>query len=181
MLGYTQNQQSYEEFKQEDIESAFNYDSPDAMNIQQENWKKWQQNYQSLSNLEHGFGGQYNSKLYKIKSGSQGNNSKNTVTRSRNQHFIYRDKKNQTYYLYHGANFEDRAGYELLLMGKYFPEHNEIRMYSSNDIRTDIGKSALISSKNKIQQANPNRVMKEQSLPFDYENGHFAKICLNRQ
>lgn len=73
------------------------------------------------------------------------------MTRSRNLHFIYRDKQNSTYYLYHGANFEDRAGYDLLLMAKYFPTSNEIRMYSVNDIRTDIGKTALISSKHRIQ------------------------------
>lgn len=98
--------------------------------------------------MENGFGGFYNSKLFKIRIGHQGHNTSSKVTRAKNLHFIYRDKSKNTYYFYSGANFEDRAGYDLLMMAKFFPEQNEIRIYSQSDI---VGKTGMISSKYRVK------------------------------
>ena len=111
----------------------------------------------------------------------QGKSTKSQVIRARNQHFIYRDCETKTYYLYQGGHFGDPAGYELLLMAKHFPEQNEIRIYSTHDIKTEGPKSGMISDQNRFNKKNSMRVHKEQELPFDWENGHFAKVCINKR
>ena len=73
----------------------------------------------------------------------------------------------------------DPAGYELLLMAKRF--ENEIRLYSMHDLKTEGAKCGLISDQYRIMKSNSMRVHKEAALPFDWENGHFAKICINKR
>lgn len=68
------------------------------------------------------------------------------------------------------------------MMAKHYPDLQEIRLYSSNDIgntsqrQTQMGR---VSSKFKLRKANSQRVDKEAIVPFDFENAHVAKVYIN--
>jgi len=76
------------------------------------------------------------------------------MLRSQNYHFIFRDKSSgskkegHTFYLYRGASFRDKNGYELLMMAKHFPDQNEVRIYSVNNLSSETGKGGMMSSFN---------------------------------
>ena len=91
------------------------------------------------------------------------------MSRPQNQHFIYREKNDtsyfggakvdgHSYYLYKGFSFED-SDYELLMMARHFPEKNEIRLYTVNDLPAS--KHGMFSSKSRIKTANRMRKVKE--------------------
>ena len=95
-----------------------------------------------------------------------------------NHHFIFRIKdkyKGDKFYFYKGQNFK-MSEYKLLLMAKYFPDENEIRIYSINDL--DSSNIAYLSSDHRFKKESSTRIDPESKIPFDYENGHFAKICI---
>lgn len=82
--------------------------------------------------------------------------------------------------MYKGYSFNDSdIGYQLLMMAKHYPNEKEIRIYSVNDISTEPGSIGLLSSRNRIRKANTMRVEKMCKIPFDYQNTHIAKVCIN--
>ena len=96
--------------------------------------------------MEHGFGSSWNPEMFRVKTQS----TKNRFY----PHFICRDYKktgSDKFYLYKGLDFKDSRGYQLIMMAKHFPDKNEIRIYSTNDIAGDSG---LISHHNKFKKAN---------------------------
>ena len=89
----------------------------------------------------------------------------------RQAHFIVRDKAadgSHRYYLYK----ESKAGQtspdcQLLMMARFFPQSNEIRIYNDNDLGNLLNRSSTDQ--------------KQTLIPFDYDNGHFAKVCLHNK
>ena len=64
-------------------------------------------------------------------------------------------------------------------MAKHFPKEQLIRIYSINDIGTDQGNQAMLSSNYRILKANSMRVEKLTKVPFDFSNNHFVTIFIN--
>lgn len=93
------------------------------------------------------------------------------------QHFISRDKARDVFYLYRGSSFDSE--YELILMARFFKAKNEIRIYSAHDLGEGDGKTVLVSSLNKGRKPNESKAVQERSVPFDFEENHFAKVCIN--
>lgn len=61
-------------------------------------------------------------------------------------------------------------------MAIYFKDQNEIRIYSINDISGH--RQGLLSNDNKFISTNKMRVAKMDMFTFDYDNTHFAKVCI---
>lgn len=93
-------------------------------------------------------------------------------------HFVYVQKKDKQkkFYLYRGMNFYDKEGYELIMMAVYHEGAKEIRIYAVNDVEAD--RDQLICSQRKFKTSNNFRVQKLDKFGFDFENGHFAKVCI---
>ena len=49
------------------LESALNYQLPDSLRVQRENFKKFNLHYQNLTNLESGFGSQFDPSCYRVR------------------------------------------------------------------------------------------------------------------
>lgn len=79
-------------------ESAFNYNIINRETIQLSNYNQFNLNYQHLSNLENGFGSQYNNLYEKVKMTNKNQNS-SALSFYKNQHFIYRVKANKGHML----------------------------------------------------------------------------------
>lgn len=62
------------------------------------------------------------------------------------------------------------------MMAVYNQETNEIRVYAVNDI--DGTREQMISSQKKFKTTNNQRVNKLDKFDFDYDNSHFAKVCI---
>ena len=67
----------------------------------------------------------------------------------------------------------------MVLMAKHFPKEKEIRIYSINDIGSDKGNQAMLSSNYRILKSNSMWVEKMTKFPFDFENNHFVKVFIN--
>jgi hypothetical protein len=65
------------------------------------------------------------------------------------------------------------------MMAKHFPKEKEIRIYSINDIGSEKGTQAMLSSNYRILKSNSMRVEKMTKFPFDYSENHFVKIFIN--
>ena len=117
--------------------------------------------------MENGFGGNYNSSHFQVKLNTASSNNsfsqRNNNPRCHTRHFIYREfnssgkGKGDTFYLYKGLSFKDPDGFELIMMAKHYPDLQEIRLYSSNDIGNTPQKSTQmgrVSSKFKLRKAN---------------------------
>ena len=64
-------------------------------------------------------------------------------------------------------------------MAKHFPKEKEIRIYAVNDITTEKGNQAMLSSNYRILKSNSMWVEKMSKYPFDFENNHFVKLFIN--
>ena len=62
------------------------------------------------------------------------------------------------------------------MMAKYVKDLNEIRIWCINDI--DSSNIAYLSSDHRFKKESSARIDPESKIPFDYENGYFAKICI---
>lgn len=134
-----------------------------------------------LSNLENGFGGQYNPKLFSVAHPYVPNSgmAQRQLSLKQSEHFVYRDKSNgkrsgNTFYLYQGFSFKDE--FKLIMMAKHFPKEKEVRIYSLNDLKSEVGKQGLMTQHSAVLKANSMRVPKASYVDFDFENAHFAKV-----
>lgn len=141
--------------------------------------------FQHLTDLENGFGSQFNTTVYKVRGSNHRGATQARLPKSAAlQHFVVRDQRGCKgasgckFYMYRGLNFADKDGYELVMMAKHFPLSREIRIYTVNDI-SSAENPGLISSDMRIRKANSMRVEKLPQLGFDYENAHIARVCIN--
>ncbi len=79
--------------------------------------------------MEQGINSLYNPALYEVK--------KETAEKGigLDKHFIFRERKSHSFYLYKGVDFQDKD-HKFILMGRFFPKINEFRIYTINALTT---------------------------------------------